>query len=477
MLAARTLLQAPSQNYTLITASGRRPVPFRTAGATDLVPLDQIAGLFDLRVQEEPVTGGLVVLARGQRILITPGQTLASISGRIVSLSGPVVRDGQTVFVPVDFLSRAVGPATGQRIDVRRGPHLIIVGDLRVPQVAIRFERQGANGRLILDVQPPVAVRIARDATRLLIRFEADVVDASQIAGAQSDFVGAVRVDGGALMIDLGPSSANIRSDDSDPAHLLIDLLAPGAPAGAPTRPASPQEPVDLNPSGGVRTIVIDPGHGGTDAGVKGAGGTLEKDLTLQIGRRLKAAIESRLGLRVLLTRETDETLAVDRRTALANNNKADLLLSLHANAALRPSMRGAQVLSLSLDDYKDRARGVGAGVPVPVVGGGTRLVAAVPWDLAQIPFAARSSALAAIVVRHLSEQKVPLHSRATDQAPLRVLVGANMPAVLVELGFLSNTDDERALTGADVPNAIVEALVTSVLEVRSGGSVAPGSR
>src|SRR5262245_25342043 len=177
MLAARTLLQTPGQSYTLITAGSRRSLPFRTAGATDLVPLDQVSALFDLRVQEEPVTGGLVVLARGQRILITPGQTLASISGRIVSLSGPVVRDGQTVLVPVDFLSRAVGPATGQRIDVRRGPHLIIVGDVRVPQVAIRFERQGTNGRLILDVQPPVAVRIARDATRLLIRFEAEVVD------------------------------------------------------------------------------------------------------------------------------------------------------------------------------------------------------------------------------------------------------------------------------------------------------------
>jgi N-acetylmuramoyl-L-alanine amidase len=467
--------QAGSQTYTVIAANGRHALPFRSASTTDLVPLDQVASLFDLRIQEDSVTGGLAVLARGQRIVVTPGQSLASVSGRIVSLSGAVVRDGQTLFVPIDFLSRAIGPATGQRIDVRRATHLVIVGDVRVPQVATRFERQGTNGRLTLDIQPPVSVRVARDGARLVIRFEAEAIDAGQVAGAQPDFVGAARVDGGTLAIDLGPSSSNFRADDSDPAHVTIDLIAAAsAPAAAAPRGGAPppQEPpaaIDLTPSTGVRTIVIDPGHGGEDAGVKGVSGTVEKDVTLQIARRLKAAIESRLGLRVLLTREGDETLSVDRRTALANNNKADLLISLHANAALRPAMRGAQVLSLSLDDYKDRARGLGAGVPVPVVGGGTRVIEAVPWDLAQIPFAARSAALASIVARHLSEQKVPLYPRATDQAPLRLLAGANMPAVLVELGFLTNADDEHALTGAEVPNAIVEALVSTVLEVRNG--------
>jgi N-acetylmuramoyl-L-alanine amidase len=472
VLAARTAGQAPPQTYTVIAANGRHALPYRATSATDLVPLDQVASLFDLRIQEDSVTGGLAVLVRGQRIVVTPGQSLASVNGRIVSLSGAVVRDGQTLYVPIDFLSRAIGPATGQRIDVRRATRLVVVGDVRVPQVATRFERQGANGRLTLDLQPPVAVHVTRDGQRLVIRFEAEAIDAGQVAGAQPDFVGAAHVDGGTLAIDLGPSATNFRADDSDPAHVTIDLTAAASAAAAPRGGAASQEPpapIDLTPSTGMRTIVIDPGHGGEDAGVKGAGGAVEKDLTLQIARRAKAAIESRLGLRVLLTREGDETLSVDRRTALANNNKADLLVSLHVNASLRPAMRGAQVLSLSLDDYKDRARGLGAGVPVPVVGGGTRIIEAVPWDLAQIPFAARSAALASIVARHLSEQKVPLYPRATDQAPLRVLVGANMPAVLVELGFLTNTDDEHALTGAEVPNAIVEAIVSTVLEVRSG--------
>src|SRR5439155_3944796 len=129
--------------------------------------------------------------------------------------------------------------------------------------------------------------------------------------------------------------------------------------------------------------------------------------------------------------RESDEALPIDRRTAFANNNKADLLISLHANASMRPAARGAQVLSLSLDDYKDRTRGLPVSLPVPVVSGGTRLIDAMPWDLAQIPHAAQSAALAGIIVRHLTEHNVMLYARSSDQAPLRVLVGANMPAVL----------------------------------------------
>jgi N-acetylmuramoyl-L-alanine amidase len=89
--------------------------------------------------------------------------------------------------------------------------------------------------------------------------------------------------------------------------------------------------------------------------------------------------------------------------------------------------------------------------------------------DLAQIPHAAQSAALAGIILRHLAEHNVTLYGRSNDQAPLRVLVGANMPAVLVEMGFLSNADDERALTSGDVAGAIVEALVASIVEARNG--------
>ena len=197
--------------------------------------------------------------------------------------------------------------------------------------------------------------------------------------------------------------------------------------------------------------MAIDPGHGGDDAGAHGAGGAVEKDLTLQVARRLKAAIESRIGLRVLLTREGDEALPIDRRTALANNNKADLLISLHANASLR-HRRGARRCCPWVSTITKIGRaGLPVSLPVPVVGG--RHAAHRRHAVGSGPDPARAAVgRPGRDYRPASDRTqrgvVP---RSNDQAPLRVLVGANMPAVLVEMGFLSNADDERALTSGEV--------------------------
>jgi len=367
------------------------------------------------------------------------------------------------------------------RLDVRRNSRLIVVGDARVPVILARFERQGPNGRLLIESQPATSRRVSRETSRLIVRFEAEGIDAGPIAGAQPDFAGPGRIEGSSLVVDLGPSAATLRIDDADPARLVIDLIPAGgtAPPPLPGRAgAFPDTPpvVDLTPPGVLRTVVIDPGHGGEDAGARGAGGAAEKDVTLQMARRLKTAIEGRLGLRVVLTRESDEEISVDRRAAFANNNKADVLISLHANASMRATVRGAQVLSLGLDDYKDRSRGLPAGTPVPIAGGGIRMLEAVPWDLAQLPHAAQSTALAQIVARHLKEHNVPMYKHATDQAPLRLLVGANMPAVMVEAGFLTNADDERALAG-ELPGSIIEALMATLTEIKSGIPVLPTVR
>src|SRR5207244_2902907 len=113
-----------------------------------------------------------------------------------------------------------------------------------------------------------------------------------------------------------------------------VQTDAPPPAIAPPTPTAAP--PLDLSllgpATGGLRTIVIDPGHGGEDEGVKGAGGTKEKDLVLAVARRLKAAIEGRLGVRVVLTREDDHNVALVNRAAIANNSKAALFISLHAN-------------------------------------------------------------------------------------------------------------------------------------------------
>jgi len=177
--------------------------------------------------------------------------------------------------------------------------------------------------------------------------------------------------------------------------------------------------------------------------------------------------------VRVVLTREDDSRVPDDRRAALANNNKADLFISLHANAAPRPETRGAQVFSLDAAAYADVA-GVAPRTDAPplavsVVGGGTRLIDTVPWHLAQLPHASASAAFADVMAQRLTASGLAMHPRPVDVAALRVLVGANMPAILIELGMLSNSEDAGILTSPDRVAAIVDAIVSAVSDVRFG--------
>ena len=232
---------------------------------------------------------------------------------------------------------------------------------------------------------------------------------------------------------------------------------------------------IDLAPAGTLRTIVIDAGHGGTEEGAKGPGGTLEKQVTLNVARRLKAALEGRLGLRVILTRDGDTTIGLDERAAVANNNKSDLFVSLHANASPRPGTSGAEVFYLSLDEYGDAAERAAHvdSEALPVFGGGSRDIELILWDMAQARYIKESAALAQSVESSL-RQRVPMSARAIQQAPFRVLVGANMPAVLVEMGFITNPGQEKHLQSDEFQNLIVQALVESISRFRDAHSGAP---
>jgi N-acetylmuramoyl-L-alanine amidase len=218
-----------------------------------------------------------------------------------------------------------------------------------------------------------------------------------------------------------------------------------------------------------VRTVVIDPGHGGDEVGARGAGGTEEKNVTLAIARRLRTLIESRLGLRVYLTRDDDRLLTLDERSAYANSQKADVFISIHANGALRPAIRGAEVFYLSADQSSGdlMVRGEGASTVLPTLGGGARAIDLIRWDSAQTRYLEQSAAFANLVEQAL-RARVEMSPRAVQQAPFRVLVGANMPAVLVEVGYLSNADQEQALNSGLYQDRLAQSLYDAVAQFRA---------
>jgi N-acetylmuramoyl-L-alanine amidase len=213
---------------------------------------------------------------------------------------------------------------------------------------------------------------------------------------------------------------------------------------------------------------VLDPGHGGDDAGVRGAGSVVEKQITLDVARRLKALIETRLGLRVLLTRDDDRAVGLDERAAIANNSKADLFLSLHLNGTLSPDVTGAEVFLMELDREGLAARGEAEGaIAVPVIGGGVRSIDVIPWDLAQAPHVDDSAVFAATVEEEL-RRRVRMGPRPIQRAPMRVLSSANMPALLVELAYLTSPDQARAVQTVEFQSGAADALFDAIVRMRT---------
>ena len=487
VLALSAQAPAPAP-YTVLQREGRRTLPVRVIGGQEMFALDDLAKLFDLSSREDTLAGGLTISTRTQTITLTTGQTLASAAGRVVSLPAPPVKEGRAWFLPIDFVPRALAPALGTRLDLRRPSRLIVVGDLRVPRVTARIEPQGALARVTFDVLPATPHAVTQDGNRLLLRFEADALDPVLPPSPVPDLVQAIRVaePPTTVIIDLGPRFASFRAADAPgdrgAARIVLDLVAqtttetPQAPP-PPAQPPPPEPPplLEMSPTGALRTIVIDAGHGGDEQGARGPQGTLEKDVTLGVARKLKGAIEARLGARVILTRDGDATVGLDERAAVANNNKADIFISLHANASVRQSAAGAEVFYLSLADYGAQAQRVahGESEALPVFGGGTRDIEVILWEMAQARHIEESATFARLVETGLRE-RVPMSPRAIQQAPFRVLVGANMPAVLVEMGFITNPEQEKQLASDAFQSSIVQALVESIARFRDSRAQPP---
>ena len=251
-----------------------------------------------------------------------------------------------------------------------------------------------------------------------------------------------------------------------NPFRLVIDLEGSrdAGGAGAVDLPQTRRDP-------SRKIIVIDPGHGGVEKGASGPTGLEEKEVALDLAKRLSQILHNKPGLAVVLTREDDRLVGLDERTAIANYNQADLFLSIHINSSSRPGASGAETYFLSSDATDDAARTLAAlenraaGVTdgsFVTVQGERRDLEVVLWDLAQNQYLAESSVLAENVQIQLN-QLTGTRDRGVRQAPFRVLMGATMPAILVEVGFISNHDEEARLRTPAYRNSIAQAMATAV--------------
>ena len=463
---------------TVISRDGRRPLPVAAINNQDYVAVDDINTAFGTTSREDRLAGGLTITARGRSIVLTADQNVVSVAGRLVTLPAPPLRRDNRWLVPAEFLPRALSPALEMRLDLRRAARLLIVGDLRVPRVVARVDAGANNVAVTFDITPHAEARVTAQPGRLIVQFDADALDLSLPLVPPQGLVTAFSPGDTptTVTISLGPRYATHRVTPSQPdagsGRVTIDVLpamtdATPAPAPSPAPDSRFVVPTQ-GPSSGLRTVVIDPGHGGDEPGTQGARGAQEKEITLAVSRRLRTLIESRLGLKVFLTRDDDRTMTLDDRSAFANNHQADVFLSIHANSAVRPTLKGAEVYYLTVEraDAEARKKAEDSGTTLPALGGGTRAIDLILWETAQARYLEQSATLAGYVEQAL-RGRVEMSPRAIQQAPFRVLVGANMPAALVEIGYLSNADQEAQLTTAAYQDRIAQALLDALIKFR----------
>ncbi len=221
-----------------------------------------------------------------------------------------------------------------------------------------------------------------------------------------------------------------------------------------------------------VSRVVIDPGHGGHDQGTEGPHGLLEKDLVLDVALRLGKLVQERMGAEVIYTRSDDSFVPLEGRTALANDMKADLFLSIHANSSpAAPRVAGVETFYLNITGSKDAldvAARENASSQKSVFELADLIQKIAKRDKAEESkeFAGRiQTALYAFSARNIPGSR----NRGVKSAPFVVLIGANMPSVLAEIGFLSNGREEALLKKADYRQKLADALYRGLARYADG--------
>lgn len=338
------------------------------------------------------------------------------------------------------------------------------------PRLAdLRLRSYPRSTRVVLETTMPVRHRVeapgGKEARVRLLALAAEpraeavrdgLVDEVFLAAAGDDLL---------LRVTFLADGAELRvSTLSDPPRLILDF----------TRPEIGSRPAAAS-AGPLRTLVLDAGHGGHDSGAVGPTGLMEKDVVLDVTRRVAALVEARLpGVKVRLSRAGDQFVPLRDRTSFANRERADLFVSIHANAARESVSTGVETFFLSTEATDSAARQVAAvensvvKLERPSNGRGNRqdAVKNILWDLAQSEYQQESSRLAEVVQDSMT-QALRIPSRGVKQAGFYVLGGAAMPAVLIEIGFVTNPREERRLRESKYRDDIAEAIFAGVAEYK----------
>ena len=439
-----------------------------------------------------------VVSLNGRRILLSTTSALVSVDGKIVRLQqAPSASDG-CLWLPAEFLTAVLpqvlgGPVSVKGLDAKAAPADAKPESKPETKAETKASQDKGDRVVVESVVASDSVRITFLGRAALL---GEVAQGSKDVTATFSDATLVGNPGGLgkgivddLQFEKGGHRAKIQLGAGfkrfesvklrNPDRLVLLFRGEGqrVVSPAPEPPPAP-EPIAVVPpmtgeppkkSSAFDTVVLDPGHGGPDTGATTVGGLQEKNLTLVLAQKTAALLEKE-GIKAILTRNTDVQVPLLQRTALANFNRANLFLSIHLNSSPASSARGTETYYLSrnaTDQWSSQlaAKENTADEASGATGdGGLNLVL---WELAQTSYIVESAALAEAIQQEFNAL-LGTADRGVRQAPFVVLEGAQMPAVLVEVAFLSNPDEGKRIADPAFQDQVAAALVKSILAFKA---------
>ncbi len=389
----------------------------------------------------------LVLRAAEHRVVFTVDNPFLLVDARTIYLGAPVRAQGGELWVPAEVLSALPDDATLPRLVMEPGGTRVRVvppeGLLRAPRVVVA----GDLTRVTIDCErAPIVQIIGRSRARFRVHLAGACLEPLPDSLPSEALVRRVSPLGSGPGVTFEFALAReargfrIAADTSTRRVTLEFARTPlaGLQAFAPEGPLGPRS---------VRVVVLDPAHGGADAGVQ-AGGLLEKDVTLALARALAPELERRLGARVVLTRTDDRALTVEARAEAANRAHADLVLVLHVDGAPTPAARGATAYCASATESRGEE-------------GGTATIAVMPWRDVALRHAVASRALADAVLDALQAHgEGPV--RVREMLPLHLL-GVNAPGIALECATLTSPVDRGRLAAPLGIAALATAIADGV--------------
>ncbi|MDZ7266393.1 MAG: N-acetylmuramoyl-L-alanine amidase [candidate division KSB1 bacterium] len=462
LLLSRVWSQTGALPFTLIKLP--------ESGDVEFVALGELADYLQVRTFYSEKARKVILYVGATEIKVTAFNPFVQVGGRTVQLPVETGYAENDILVPLHYFASVIRP-----LYPRPWPALLGGGateeTFRANLTEIAVEEK-ANGTLIrITATQPFARK------HLSTRISNGWLYVDIVGGRVAP--GAVRpLTGSGVIRSIAPVQAGEvaqlsfqLSQEIDPQRITIGGQGNQILVSLPTQEVVPSTVLrnleTVRQKWRIDTIVLDPGHGGRDPGAMASDGTREKDITLQVAKRLKHLIEEKLGLQVVMTRESDVYVSLTQRTSLANAAAGKLFISLHCNANRSRRVNGTTTYFLG-PAKTDEALEV-ALLENSVVKYDTDAPADAQSEedfiltaMAQNAFNHESEDLAAIIQEEMS-LAVGLPDRGVQQAGFRVLVGASMPNVLVEMAFISNPREARLLRDAAMQERMAHAIMNSI--------------